>query len=415
MPILVYVVGVDAVTATAYSLFVVGVTSVVGAASYWRRGLVNVRAAAAFSIPSLVVVFLTRSLLVPAIPAQLGTVAGVTVSKELFILVLFAVIMALGAISMIARPRSRLTMSGAATARRRQRSRIRVRDRAPVPGRQRRRCAFRAAPSRPGEHPLAALEGTVIGVLTGVVGAGGGFAIVPALVVFSRLPMRVAVGTSLTIIAAKSLAGLSATSPCKAHRLGACCLPSPPWQWWGFLVGSRVGRHVPGDKLRPAFGCFVLLVAAESWSGTGLRLTAAPPWAATRRLEVQLLGKVACRKMARRHLLPLRCHLLAFILGVQAARMEVAAGRRLGRVGDLTGQDNPIHMRFRVRLRHRRNQRLGVRVLGTAEQVFGFRQFHHLADVHHADAVGDMLDHAQVVGNEQVGEVEFPLQILQQG
>ena len=115
VPILVYVVGVDAVTATAYSLFVVGVTSVVGAASYWRRGLVNVRVAVAFSIPSLVVVFLTRSLLVPAIPAQLGTVAGVAVSKELFILVLFAVIMALGAISMIVRPRSRLTMSGAAT------------------------------------------------------------------------------------------------------------------------------------------------------------------------------------------------------------------------------------------------------------------------------------------------------------
>ena len=105
VPILVYVVGIDAVTATAYSLFVVGVTSVVGAASYWRRGLVHVRAALAFSIPSLLVVFLTRRWLVPAIPAQLGSVAGVEVSKELFILVLFAVIMGLSALSMIARPR----------------------------------------------------------------------------------------------------------------------------------------------------------------------------------------------------------------------------------------------------------------------------------------------------------------------
>ena len=265
VPILVYVVGVDAVTATAYSLFVVGVTSVVGAASYWRRGLVNVRTAAAFSIPSLVVVFLTRSLLVPAIPAQLGTVAGVTVSKELFILVLFAVIMALGAISMIARPRSRLTMSGAATGAAppevaASASVSAIAPPSPV-------ASAGGAPSAPHgpvkvSIPLAALEGTVIGVLTGVVGAGGGFAIVPALVVFSRLPMRVAVGTSLTIIAAKSLAGFVGDVTLQGHIDWGLLLAFTALAVVGILVGSRVGRHVPGDKLRPAFGCFVLLAAA---------------------------------------------------------------------------------------------------------------------------------------------------------
>ena len=263
VPILVYVVGVDAVTATAYSLFVVGVTSVVGAASYWRRGLVNVRAAAAFSIPSLVVVFLTRSLLVPAIPAQLGTVAGVTVSKELFILVLFAVIMALGAISMIARPRSRLTMSGAATGAAPPEVAASVSAIAP-PSPVASAGGAPSAPHRPAQVsiPLAALEGTVIGVLTGVVGAGGGFAIVPALVVFSRLPMRVAVGTSLTIIAAKSLAGFVGDVTLQGHFDWGLLLAFTALAVVGILVGSRVGRHVPGDKLRPAFGCFVLLVAA---------------------------------------------------------------------------------------------------------------------------------------------------------
>ena len=263
VPILVYVVGVDAVTATAYSLFVVGVTSVVGAASYWRRGLVNVRAAAAFSIPSLVVVFLTRSLLVPAIPAQLGTVAGVTVSKELFILVLFAVIMALGAISMIARPRSRLTMSGAATGAAPPEVAASVSAIAP-PSPVASAGGAPSAPHRPAQVsiPLAALEGTVIGVLTGVVGAGGGFAIVPALVVFSRLPMRVAVGTSLTIIAAKSLAGFVGDVTLQGHIDWGLLLAFTALAVVGILVGSRVGRHVPGDKLRPAFGCFVLLVAA---------------------------------------------------------------------------------------------------------------------------------------------------------
>ena len=263
VPILVYVVGVDAVTATAYSLFVVGVTSVVGAASYWRRGLVNVRAAAAFSIPSLVVVFLTRSLLVPAIPAQLGTVAGVTVSKELFILVLFAVIMALGAISMIARPRSRLTMSGAATGAAPPEVAASVSAIAP-PSPVASAGGAPSAPHRPAQVsiPLAALEGTVIGVLTGVVGAGGGFAIVPALVVFSRLPMRVAVGTSLTIIAAKSLAGFVGDVTLQGHFDWGLLLAFTALAVVGILVGSRIGRHVPGDKLRPAFGCFVLLVAA---------------------------------------------------------------------------------------------------------------------------------------------------------
>jgi len=324
VPILVYVVGVDAVTATAYSLFVVGVTSTVGAASYWRRGLVNVRAAVAFSIPSLVVVFFTRSVLVPAIPAQLGTVAGMAVSKDLFILVLFAVIMALAALSMIAKPRYRLSLTeppGPAGEPRAPGSRVAgVTERTrPLTGhgvdgfrsgpaaarsgtgwagtavprsagaaeapekRDARRAGAKAEAGRateprtaPGQGPagtgptgpvkvsvpLAALEGTVIGVFTGVVGAGGGFAIVPALVVLSRLPMRVAVGTSLTIIAAKSLAGFAGDVALRGNFDWGLLLAFTALAVVGILAGSRLGRHVPGDRLRPAFGWFVLVAAA---------------------------------------------------------------------------------------------------------------------------------------------------------
>ena len=245
VPILVYVVGVDAVTATAYSLFVVGVTSVVGAASHWRRGQVNVRAAVAFSIPSLVVVFFTRSLLVPAIPAQLGTVAGVAVSKDLFILVLFAVIMALAALSMIVKPRYRISL-------------------AETPAAEEDSGAAARHPAAPVKVsiPLAALEGTVIGVFTGVVGAGGGFAIVPALVVLSRLPMRVAVGTSLTIIAAKSLAGFVGDITLQGDFDWGLLLAFTGLAVVGILAGSRIGHHVPGARLRPAFGWFVLVAAA---------------------------------------------------------------------------------------------------------------------------------------------------------
>ena len=252
VPILVYVVGVDAVTATAYSLFVVGVTSVVGAASYWRRGLVHVRAAVVFSIPSLLVVYCTRRWLVPAIPQQLGTVAAIEVSKELFILVLFAVIMGLGALSMIVRPRFAVDVIGSGGA-----GGDRDAPEAPRPHAE----TAVAAPVKV-SIPLIALEGTVIGVLTGVVGAGGGFAIVPALVVFARLPMRVAVGTSLTIIAAKSLFGFLGDIAVESSLEWGLLLAFTALAVVGILLGSRLARHVPGARLRPAFGWFVLVAAA---------------------------------------------------------------------------------------------------------------------------------------------------------
>ena len=252
VPIMVYVVGVDAVTATAYSLFVVGVTSVVGAASYWRRDSVHVHAAVAFSIPSLVVVFATRRWLVPAIPQQLGTVAGVEVSKDLFILVLFAVIMGLSALSMIVRPRYAVRVIGAAGGG----------NNGAAPGAPLPRTESAAPPPVKVSIPLIALEGAVIGVLTGVVGAGGGFAIVPALAVFARLPMRVAVGTSLTIIAAKSLFGFLGDVAVESNFDWGLLLAFTALAVVGILVGSRLGRLVPGTRLRPAFGWFVLLAAA---------------------------------------------------------------------------------------------------------------------------------------------------------
>lgn len=294
VPILVYVVGIDAVTATAYSLFVVGVTSVVGAANYWRRGLVHVRAALAFSIPSLLVVFLTRRWLVPAIPAQLGSVAGVEVSKELFILVLFALIMGLSALSMIARPRFAAPAAGNGATGGARAAAVEL----PPPARS----AAAAAPAKAGvppvkgnvppvkasippteggvpptkagippaeggvspakvSVPLVVLEGAVIGVLTGLVGAGGGFAIVPALAVFARLPMRVAVGTSLTIIAAKSLFGVLGDLSRESRFDWGLLLAFTALAVAGILLGSRLSRLVPGARLRPAFGWFVLAAA----------------------------------------------------------------------------------------------------------------------------------------------------------
>lgn len=101
VPVLVYLMGVSPVLSTAYSLFVVGSTSVVGASGYFRKGLVSLKTAVVFLIPSLAAVFLVRKVLMPAIPHELFTVGSLVLTKDLLVLVTFAVLMVVAATSMI--------------------------------------------------------------------------------------------------------------------------------------------------------------------------------------------------------------------------------------------------------------------------------------------------------------------------
>lgn len=224
VPSLVYLSGVEPVPATAYSLFVVGLTALVGAAVYMRQGLVSYRTAVVFGIPSLASVYLTRRLLVPAIPAELGSVAGVPVSRDLAIMLLFAVLMIAASASMIRRGRPEQEGDG-----------IRY------------------------NYPLIFLEGLVVGVLTGLVGAGGGFLIIPALVLLARLPMKLAVGTSLLIIAAKSLVGFTGDLAQMDVNWSFLALFSA-FAVAGIILGTWLTRFVPGSRLKPAFGWFTLVM-----------------------------------------------------------------------------------------------------------------------------------------------------------
>ena len=105
VPVLVYMFGVDAVIATSYSLFIVGFTSAIGSVGYFKKGLVNIKTAIVFGIPSIIAVFLTRAYIVPAIPKEVFSVGDFMVTKSILMLLLFAMLMVAASYSMIKKDR----------------------------------------------------------------------------------------------------------------------------------------------------------------------------------------------------------------------------------------------------------------------------------------------------------------------
>jgi uncharacterized membrane protein YfcA len=227
VPVLVYLFHIDPVLATAYSLFIVGATSLVGVFPKYRDGMVNMKTAIIFGIPSIISVYATRKWVIPAIPEEIFTIGSFIFTKPLVIMLLFALLMAAASISMI-------------------RDKKTVMDKDVVLEQQ-----F--------NYPLIMLEGMLVGALTGLVGAGGGFLIIPALVILSKLPMKQAVGTSLLIIAMKSLFGF----------LGDMSHTVMDWKLLlsvtalaiiGLFIGNSFNRKINPNSLKKGFGWFVLVM-----------------------------------------------------------------------------------------------------------------------------------------------------------
>lgn len=223
VPILVYVLAIDPILATAYSLFVVGTTSVVGAARKSMEGLVDWKTGLIFAVPSLIAVFFTRYTLVPAIPDELFTIGGFLFTKQIAIMVFFAIVMLLAAYSMI---KGRKEQS--------------------------------EEHKKPLNIPMVLLEGLIVGIVTGLVGAGGGFLIVPALVLLVGLRMKVAVGTSLIIIAIKSLIGFLGDLGSGQAIDWNFLLIFTAFSAVGMFLGIYATKFVKPEALKKGFGWFVL-------------------------------------------------------------------------------------------------------------------------------------------------------------
>ena len=225
VPVLVYLLAINPVTATAYSLFVVGASSLVGAFKNMQKKLVDFRTAIVFSIPAFIAVYSTRKWMVPAIPESLFSVGDFEITKNIGIMLFFAIIMVLASVSMI-RDNGKKKLENVEITY---------------------------------NYPLIIIEGIVVGVLTGIVGAGGGFLIIPALVLLAKLPMKKAVATSLLIIAIKSLIGF----------IGDIENMDIDWLFLaiftglsmvGMFIGIYLNKFIDGKKLKKSFGWFVLIM-----------------------------------------------------------------------------------------------------------------------------------------------------------
>lgn len=225
VPILVYLFDVDPVLSTAYSLFVVGLTSLIGSVSHFKAGNVHLRTALVFGIPSIISVYSVRKFVVPVIPEPVFSLMSFSVGKSLFVMVLFAVLMLLASISMIRKPK-----------------------------------LSHKSEEVKYNYPLIFGEGLLVGGITGLVGAGGGFLIIPALVILAGLPMKQAVGTSLLIIALKSLIGFTGDIGSGQHIDYKFMLIFSGFAIMGILIGSYVTRFISNEKLKPVFGWFVLVM-----------------------------------------------------------------------------------------------------------------------------------------------------------
>ena len=225
VPTLVYILNYNPIIATAYSLFIVGTTSGIGTIQNFKKGLVVPKKAFQFAVPSLIGVYLTRKFIVPNIPDVVFYFGSLKLSKDTFLMILFAVVMLFAAFAMLKNNKKNELIERTTKS-----------------------------------VTVVIIQLFFVGVLIGLIGAGGGFLIIPALLNFAQLPMKKAIGTSLLIIAINSLIGF----------IGDVQNTIIDWTFLlifttisvaGIFIGLYIQKFINEKMLKKLFGVFVLIMA----------------------------------------------------------------------------------------------------------------------------------------------------------
>lgn len=223
IPILVYIFKIDPKLATSYSLFIVGITALSGCFSHYKMGNIKIKSALFFAIPSVLSVLIIREIIILKIPNLLFTINNFQITKNFLILIIFAILMISASISMISKSAPKIESSK-------------------------------------NNYLQLAIIGATVGLVTGFLGAGGGFLIIPALLFFTNLSMKQAVGTSLFIICINSTIGfvgdLLIGTPIDYNFLFTVSAMA----FIGMLLGSFLSKKIEGNKLKPVFGWFILIM-----------------------------------------------------------------------------------------------------------------------------------------------------------
>lgn len=226
VPALAYLFLVNEKVATAYSLFVVGVSALVGGLKQHKKGLVDWRTAFVFGIPAIIGISIVRHFVIPALPEVMFTIGNFEFSRRMVMFGMFSILMIPAALSMLRDVKLKPENTQVSY-----------------------------------NYPLIIIEGLLIGAITGMIGAGGGFLIIPALVLLANVDIKVAVATSLIIIAMNALSGFF---------LGDALTMTIDWKFLlsftaisliGIFIGSYLGNFIDGKKLKKGFGYFVFAMA----------------------------------------------------------------------------------------------------------------------------------------------------------
>jgi uncharacterized membrane protein YfcA len=224
VPILIYFFHIEPVIATTYSLFVVGITSSAGAFSHYKKGNVNFKIALLFGLPSLAAIFIMRKWVMPAIPHHLFNLGQFELTKPTLLMLVFAGLMLAASISMIRKKKEFITGDLAIS------------------------------------YTKLVFQSLLVGIITGFVGVGGGFLIIPSLVLFAGLPMKKAVGTSLMVMTISSLLGVLGDVSRHESLNYTFLMIFSAFAVAGIIAGSYFTKYVNDAKLKPAFGWFVLVM-----------------------------------------------------------------------------------------------------------------------------------------------------------